>query len=104
MSTALATLLNLPTELKVVVMRTIYGIVIGLVITVASLVGVISFISRILGLVEWVFSSIAIALLYIPTIVIARRLGATRRYDVYIRGVSTYFASIVLLNIVIASQ
>ncbi len=104
MSTALATLLNLPTELKVVVMRTIYGIVIGLVITVASLVGVISFISRILGLVEWVFSSIAIALLYIPTIVIARRLGATRRYDVYIRGVSTYFASIVLLNIAIASQ
>ena len=86
-------------------MRGIYGALIGLILTPLAITGYIEVLPRLLFPKELAsyFTWIHLVILYIPSIYIAKRLNAKRRFDLYFRGILVYFASAILTHIIIAS-
>ncbi len=93
-------------EMKLIFLRTLYGAVVGAVLSLLSLLGVVYESLRFVGIPSWLIPYmgwIYLAILYVPTIPIAKRLGARRKFDKYLRGASTYVAASILVHVVVTA-
>jgi len=105
MPVPLSELARYPIEIRIIVARGLYGAVIGLLLSILAVTSYLNamtllfFPQNLASYFTWIY----LALLYIPSIFIAKQLGATRRFDLYLRGISSYFALAVLTHIIIAS-
>jgi len=93
-------------ELGMVIVRAVYGFFVGLGLSIAAMSG---------KLVEWLLSMgvppkyvpfmewIPLALLYVPSIAIAKMLGVRKLFNLVLRGASVYVAIAVLVHVLTAS-
>ncbi len=105
MSTLLSELTRYPIEIRLIIARGLYGAITGLLLSLLAVTGYLKALTLLFfpqDLASY-FTWIYLALLYIPSIYIAKQLGATRKFDLYLRGASTYLALAVLTHIIIAS-
>ena len=94
-----------PTEMRIIIARGFYGAFVGIVLSFLALLDVLTSIAIILvnqSLAPF-FTWIMLFLFYIPSIYIADKLGAVKKFDRYLRGFSVYFALAVLTHILITS-
>lgn len=93
-----------PLRLKILLIRGLYGLVTSAIVTILSLHAYYeSVLTGLLGSIAPYFTWTLIILLYIPTIAIVKALGASKKFELYLRGFSVYFVIFILTNIVIAS-
>ena len=93
-------------ELGMVIVRAVYGFLVGLGLSIAAVTG---------RLAEWVLAMgvpakyvpfmewIPLAILYLPSIALAKMLGVRKLFNLVLRGASVYVAVAVLVHVLTAS-
>ncbi|HID80333.1 MAG TPA: hypothetical protein EYP48_01275 [Ignisphaera sp.] len=105
MSRLLSELSKYPIEIRLIIVRGVYGVLIGLILTPLAMTGYIEALPRLFLTEELAsyFTWIYLVIFYIPSIYIAKRLRVRRKFDLYFRGILVYLASAILTHIIIAS-
>ncbi len=87
-----------PLEFQLIIVRTIIGFIVGLLLTLISMTGIIVMLAEYIGIHSWVINAVILGLTYIPTIKLSKSLGASKKFDVYLRGASTYFSAAIIAH------
>ncbi len=93
-------------ELGMVVVRAVYGLCTGLVLSILAALGYIASALQALPIprdaapyLGFVFA----AILYLPSIAIAKVLGVRNRFNAYLRGSTVYLAILVIVHALVCS-
>ncbi len=88
-------------ELGMVIVRALYGFCVGIALSILSALGVIASFLAILPLPKNVAAYmgwILLALLYVPSVGIAKALGVKSRFNIALRGSTVYLAVAVIIH------
>jgi len=93
-------------EVGTILFRAVYGLCIALALSILAAMGYIASALRALPLpreavpyLGFVFA----ALLYLPSIPVAKALGVRKRYNLYLRGASVYLAILVIVHALVCT-
>lgn len=96
---------DLGTDMVLILLRGVYGVLIGLILYFSQGFMVSHVLIPILDPTIWSYicGLVYLAILYLPTVLIARKLGANGVFNVGFRGISVYFSAAYLTWIVLSS-